>query len=66
MIRFKCWIYKWWLDWLREVDVATEPYEPVLLYVGTSGCNSVKADLHGTTLSHAITLRQVYDVNRFV
>ena len=26
----------------------------------------VKADLHGTTLSHAICLRQVYDMNRFV
>ena len=26
----------------------------------------LKADLHGTTLSHAICLRQVYDTNRFV
>ena len=26
----------------------------------------LKADLHGTTLSHAINLRQVYDMNRFV
>ena len=26
----------------------------------------VRADLHGTTLSHAICLRQVYDMNRFV
>ena len=26
----------------------------------------IKADLHGTTLSHAINLRQVYDMNRFV
>ena len=29
-------------------------------------CSIVKADLHGTTLSHAINLRQVYDMNRFV
>ena len=28
--------------------------------------NGVKADLHGTTLSHMINLRQVYDMNRFV
>ena len=28
--------------------------------------NPLKADLHGTTLSHAINLRQVYDMNRFV
>ena len=27
---------------------------------------SLKADLHGTTLSYAINLRQVYDMNRFV
>ena len=26
----------------------------------------LKADLHGTTLSHAICLRQAYDMNRFV
>ena len=26
----------------------------------------LKADLHGTTLSRAINLRQVYDMNRFV
>ena len=26
----------------------------------------LKADLHGTTLSHAINLRQVYDMNHFV
>ena len=26
----------------------------------------LKADLHGTTLSHAINLRQVYDMNRSV
>ena len=26
----------------------------------------LKADLHGTTLSHAMCLRQVYDMNRFV
>ena len=26
----------------------------------------LKADLHGTTLSHTIYLRQVYDTNRFV
>ena len=28
--------------------------------------STLKADLHGTTLSHAICLRQVYDKNRFV
>ena len=28
--------------------------------------DDLKADLHGTTLSHAINLRQVYDMNRFV
>ena len=28
--------------------------------------NTLRADLHGTTLSHAINLRQVYDMNRFV
>ena len=27
---------------------------------------TLKADLHGTTLSHAINLRQVYNMNRFV
>ena len=27
---------------------------------------TLKADLHGTTLSYAINLRQVYDMNRFV
>ena len=27
---------------------------------------SVKGDLHGTTLSHATSLRQVYDTNCFV
>ena len=27
---------------------------------------SLKADLHGTTLSHAINLRQIYNMNRFV
>ena len=27
---------------------------------------NLKADLHGTTLSHAIFLLQVYDMNRFV
>ena len=29
-------------------------------------CDILKADLHGTTLSYAINLRQVYDMNRFV
>ena len=27
---------------------------------------NVKADLHGTTLSHATSLRQAYDMNCFV
>ena len=29
-----------------------------------NSCIYVKADLHGTTLTHAINLRQVYDMNR--
>ena len=37
-----------------------------LLYQGLANWNNLKADLHGTTLSHAICLRQDYDNNRFV
>ena len=37
-----------------------------LQLLGLSFILYVKADLHGTTLSHAINLRQVYDMNRFV
>ena len=33
---------------------------------GVIEAGSLKADLHGTTLSHVICLRQVYDLNRFV
>ena len=29
------------------------------------GLSSFKADLHGTTLSHATSLRQAYDTNFF-
>ena len=31
-----------------------------------SSFSAIRADLRGTTLSHVISLQQVYDMNRFV
>ena len=36
------------------------------IYVFEESDDVVKADLHGTTLSHTTSLRQAYDMNCFV
>ena len=40
------------------------PYSSEKLYGGRA--ISLKADLHGTTLSHTTSSRQAYDMNRFL
>ena len=57
---------------LRTINITTEKYFLVVdLNGSTLGFQSqshklqLKTDLHGTTLSHAICLRQVYDTELF-
>ena len=47
-----------------EVYFGLTKHIPLLIRFLRQGL--LKADLHGTTLSHAINLRQVYGMNHFV
>ena len=57
----------------RYLSILSRYFEKAARHLRISGmvqtafvCQRLKADLHGTTLSYAICLRQVYDMNRFV
>ena len=51
---------------LLAPDCLSAPFLHLVGFLKSFVQNFLKADLHGTTLSYAINLRQVYDMNRFV
>ena len=50
----------------RPLMLLWRELSPLTKWTHLLTANNLKADLHGTTLSHATSLRQAYDMNCFV